>query len=246
MLAVEDADFYEHDGVSAKSVVRALRANSDAGRSPRAAPPSPSSWSRSPWSATSAASPASSRRPRSPSSWRTSCARACPRSPARTGSWSSTSTPCTWVVAPTACRPRRRPTSTSPRRRSTTRRPPSSPPWCGTRPATTPSSTRRWRRSGAGWCSSGWWSRTCSPRTRPPSSRPRPCPPRPTAGPRPPPRSRSATWSARSVTSCSRPSGWPPPRSSAATWSSTAACASPPPSTPGHRPWPRRPRPPTR
>ncbi len=32
VLAVEDADFYEHDGVSAKSVVRALRANSDAGQ----------------------------------------------------------------------------------------------------------------------------------------------------------------------------------------------------------------------
>ena len=31
VLAVEDADFYDHDGVSAKSVVRALRANSDAG-----------------------------------------------------------------------------------------------------------------------------------------------------------------------------------------------------------------------
>ena len=31
VLAVEDADFYHHDGVSAKSVVRALRANSDAG-----------------------------------------------------------------------------------------------------------------------------------------------------------------------------------------------------------------------
>ena len=31
VLAVEDADFYNHDGVSAKSVVRALRANSDAG-----------------------------------------------------------------------------------------------------------------------------------------------------------------------------------------------------------------------
>jgi len=31
VLSVEDADFYNHDGVSAKSVVRALRANSDAG-----------------------------------------------------------------------------------------------------------------------------------------------------------------------------------------------------------------------
>jgi membrane peptidoglycan carboxypeptidase len=31
VLAVEDADFYNHDGVSAKSVFRALRANSDAG-----------------------------------------------------------------------------------------------------------------------------------------------------------------------------------------------------------------------
>lgn len=31
VLAVEDADFYEHDGVSARSIMRALRANSDAG-----------------------------------------------------------------------------------------------------------------------------------------------------------------------------------------------------------------------
>lgn len=31
VLAVEDADFYEHDGVSARSILRALRANSDAG-----------------------------------------------------------------------------------------------------------------------------------------------------------------------------------------------------------------------
>lgn len=31
VLAVEDADFYEHDGVSAKSILRAFRANSDAG-----------------------------------------------------------------------------------------------------------------------------------------------------------------------------------------------------------------------
>ena len=31
VLAVEDADFYRHDGVSAKSVLRAVRANSDAG-----------------------------------------------------------------------------------------------------------------------------------------------------------------------------------------------------------------------
>jgi penicillin-binding protein 1A len=31
VLAVEDANFYEHDGVSARSVLRALRANSDAG-----------------------------------------------------------------------------------------------------------------------------------------------------------------------------------------------------------------------
>ncbi len=31
VLAVEDADFYEHDGVSARSIMRAFRANSDAG-----------------------------------------------------------------------------------------------------------------------------------------------------------------------------------------------------------------------
>lgn len=31
VLAVEDADFYEHEGVSAKSVLRAIRANSEAG-----------------------------------------------------------------------------------------------------------------------------------------------------------------------------------------------------------------------
>jgi len=31
VLAVEDADFYEHDGVSARSILRAFRANSDAG-----------------------------------------------------------------------------------------------------------------------------------------------------------------------------------------------------------------------
>ena len=31
LLAVEDSDFYIHDGVSAKSVLRAVRANSDAG-----------------------------------------------------------------------------------------------------------------------------------------------------------------------------------------------------------------------
>ena len=31
VLAVEDADFYSHDGVSARSVLRALRANSEAG-----------------------------------------------------------------------------------------------------------------------------------------------------------------------------------------------------------------------
>ena len=31
MLAVEDADFYDHDGVSARSVLRALQANSEAG-----------------------------------------------------------------------------------------------------------------------------------------------------------------------------------------------------------------------
>ncbi len=31
VLAVEDADFYEHEGVSARSVLRAIKANSDAG-----------------------------------------------------------------------------------------------------------------------------------------------------------------------------------------------------------------------
>ncbi|RTL06754.1 MAG: penicillin-binding protein, partial [Acidimicrobiia bacterium] len=31
VLAVEDADFYDHDGVSVRSILRAFRANSDAG-----------------------------------------------------------------------------------------------------------------------------------------------------------------------------------------------------------------------
>ena len=48
VLAVEDADFYDHDGVSVRSILRAFRASSERAPSPRAARRSPSSWSSSP------------------------------------------------------------------------------------------------------------------------------------------------------------------------------------------------------